>query len=63
LDDFPVSRIGKYETKLYPFMEKEHPEILQALAQKKAIDRELDEKIASALLQFNTGFAGEEKEE
>jgi F-type H+-transporting ATPase subunit alpha len=63
LDDFPVSRIGKYETKLYPFMEKEHPEILQALAQKKVIDRELDEKIASALLQFNTGFAGEEKEE
>ncbi|MEW5900236.1 MAG: F0F1 ATP synthase subunit alpha [Acidobacteriota bacterium] len=60
LDDFPASAIRKYEANFYSFMEQEHPDILQELAEKKTIGRELDENIASALLDFNTQFKKEE---
>jgi len=56
LDEFPVSTIKDYETKLYEFMNKEHADLLKKLAEKKAIDGDLDEDIASALKDFNLRF-------
>ena len=60
LDEIPVKRIKQYETGLYTFVEKERPEILRQIAEKKAIDSALDSKIAEALLEYNARFKKEE---
>ncbi|OGD19775.1 MAG: F0F1 ATP synthase subunit alpha [Candidatus Aminicenantes bacterium RBG_16_63_16] len=59
LDEFPVNRIQEYEHKLYEFMDKEHPEILEKIAQRKSIDSALDEAMASSLKIFGRLFKGE----
>ncbi len=56
LDEIPVNRIRDYEGKLYAHIEKENPEVLRAIAEKKSIDGELDEAIASAIQGFNVLF-------
>ncbi len=61
LDKFKVSRVKKYEKELYEFFEKEHPDLLKRVADKKEIDSSLDEAISSALEQFNSGFREEEE--
>jgi F-type H+-transporting ATPase subunit alpha len=58
LDEFPVDRIREYEQKLYPFMEKEHPDILEKIALRKSIDAALDEAVAAALQEFSRQFKG-----
>jgi len=60
LDEIPVKRIKQYETGLYTFVEKERPEILRQIAEKKAIDSALDSKIAEALQEYNARFKKEE---
>jgi F-type H+-transporting ATPase subunit alpha len=59
LDEFPVSRIREYEGRLYEFVEEEHPDILEKIAEKKSIDASLDEAIASALTEFNQRLKSE----
>jgi F-type H+-transporting ATPase subunit alpha len=59
LDEFPVSRIREYERRLYEFVEGEHPDILEKIAEKKSIDASLDEAIASALTEFNQRLKSE----
>lgn len=61
LDDFEVSRAGDYERRMYAHFEKEHPELLQKIAEKKEIDADLDEAVSQALTAFNQQFQ-EEKE-
>jgi F-type H+-transporting ATPase subunit alpha len=60
LDEFPVSKIRKYEAKLYEYMERKHPDILKKVSKQKSIDRALDEAIASALQEFSLEFKKEE---
>jgi F-type H+-transporting ATPase subunit alpha len=60
LDELPVGKIRKYEQGLYEFMAKEHPDVIRAIAEKKAIDGTLDEAIASALQAFSGRFKEEE---
>jgi F-type H+-transporting ATPase subunit alpha len=62
LDDLPVDRIREYEKKLYAHIEKEHPDILRTIAEKKSIDGDLDGAIASAIQEFNAQFKNELKE-
>jgi len=62
LDDLPVNRIREYEGKLYAHIEKEHPDILRTIAEKKSIDGALDEAIASAIQEFSVLFKNELKE-
>jgi F-type H+-transporting ATPase subunit alpha len=59
LDDIPMARVREYESKLYDFFEREHPDILSGIAAKKAIDRNIDQAIAAALEEFGKRFAGE----
>lgn len=61
LDEFEVSQLKEYEEKLYEFFDKEHPEMLKKIAEKKEIDTEMDEAISAALTTFNQKFK-EEKE-
>jgi F-type H+-transporting ATPase subunit alpha len=59
LDEVEVSRISEYESRLHEFIEAEHPDILEALAEKQAIDAELEEAISAALSDFNRLFLGD----
>ena len=56
LDEFPVSEVRNYEKRLYEFVDKNHPDILVKLREKKHIDQALDEKIAAALKEFGAAF-------
>jgi len=60
LDEIPATKIRHYETKLYAYMEKERPDVLRQIAEKKTIDATLDGKIAEALQEFNARFKKEE---
>lgn len=59
LDGFEVSELKEYEKRLYEYFDKEHPEILKKIAEKKEIDAALDETIAKALEEFNRRFKEE----
>lgn len=59
LDEFPVDKIRLYEKKLYEFLDREKPEILRELAQKKELTPELDAAIAATIQEFNTRFRQE----
>jgi F-type H+-transporting ATPase subunit alpha len=60
LDEVPVQRIKRYENELYTYMEKERPDVLRQIAERKAIDAALDGAIAAVLQEFNAGFKKEE---
>ncbi|MCJ7611460.1 MAG: F0F1 ATP synthase subunit alpha, partial [Candidatus Aminicenantes bacterium] len=60
LDEFRVEQIGRYEAKLYKFIESERRDILTRLAEKKSIDPSLDRDIAAALQEFSRKFKEEE---
>ncbi|EOI4171192.1 F0F1 ATP synthase subunit alpha, partial [Campylobacter jejuni] len=49
LDDVVVSKIGEFEAALYPFIEAKYPEIFEQIRTKKALDKDLEEKLAKAL--------------
>jgi len=58
LDDFSVDQIDRYEKDLYEYFEREHPELLKEIAEKKEISPDLDELINKAMVSFNEGFKG-----
>ena len=59
LDEFNPRQIREYEEKLFEFIEKEHADLLRLVAEKKAIDDMLDERISTVLREFNQRFKGE----
>ena len=56
LDEFKVGQIREYEKKLYEFFDREHPEVLIKLRERKQIDGSLDEAISQAFTEFNARF-------
>ncbi len=56
LDEYPVSALKRYEEELYPFMESTHPEIGQAILEKKVLDDEITGKLDGALKEFKERF-------
>jgi F-type H+/Na+-transporting ATPase subunit alpha len=60
LDELPVKRIRQYEGELYAFMERERPDVLRQIAEKKTIDAALDGAIAAALQEYNARFKKED---
>jgi F-type H+-transporting ATPase subunit alpha len=59
LDEFAIDQIEKYEARLYEYFDREHPELLKEIAEKKEISPELDEKINGIMTTFNQEFKGE----
>lgn len=45
LDDIDVSNIGKFESELYVYIETKYPDIFENIRSKKALDKELEEKL------------------
>ena len=52
LDDIAVSRIKEFEDGIYPFIEANHPDIFEQIRSKKALDSDLEEKLAKAINEF-----------
>ena len=59
LDDFTIDQIENYEKNLYEYFEREHPELLKEIAEKKEISPDLDETINKVMTTFNQEFKGE----
>lgn len=52
LDDVAVEEIREFEDGIYPFIEAKYPEIFEQIRSKKALDADLEEKIAKAINEF-----------
>lgn len=52
LDDVAVDKIGEFENGLYPFIEAKHGDILEQIREKKALDKDLEDKLAAALKSY-----------
>ncbi len=57
VDEYPVTTIQRYEKEMISFMESHYADVLSTLAEKKAIDDELEGKIKAALDEFKGQFA------
>ena len=56
LDDLPVDKIAQYEKDLLAFIEGKHPQILEDIKTKKAIDKDIEGALVKALEAFGKGF-------
>ncbi|MBK1971336.1 F0F1 ATP synthase subunit alpha [Campylobacter sp. TTU-622] len=54
LDDIAVSEIKNFEEGIYTFIESKYPEIFEEIRSKKALDKELEEKIIKAINEFKS---------
>ncbi|HED9818208.1 TPA: F0F1 ATP synthase subunit alpha [Campylobacter coli] len=52
LDDVAVSKIREFEDGIYPFIEAKYPDLFEQTRSKKALDAELEEKLAKAINEF-----------
>jgi F-type H+-transporting ATPase subunit alpha len=61
LDPYPVSAVKRYEKDLLSWMDSKHPEVLQAIAEKKALTPEVETPIKAALDEFKDRFSAQAK--
>ncbi len=52
LDDVEVEKIGEFENGLYPFIEAKYSAILEQIKEKKSIDKDLENELASAIKEY-----------
>jgi len=57
VDEYDATLVQRYEKEMLQFMDSKHPQLLSTLADKKAIDAELEGKIKAALDEFKGQFA------
>jgi F-type H+-transporting ATPase subunit alpha len=56
LDDLPVEAVRKFERELYAYLDREKPDILKEIKEKKALDDDLKRRIDEALREFKSKF-------
>ncbi len=56
VDEYPATDVQRYESEVISFMESSYSDVLSTLAEKKAIDDELEGKIKAALDEFKGQF-------
>jgi F-type H+-transporting ATPase subunit alpha len=56
IDAYPESAMSKYENAMLAFIEKEHPDLLTAIAEKKQIEPAVEEGLHKALTAFKEKF-------
>jgi len=59
LDGFAINQVKDYENALYEYFERECPDVLKQIAEKKEISPEMDEAISEAIKAFNQKFERE----
>ncbi|MBS4241356.1 F0F1 ATP synthase subunit alpha [Campylobacter vulpis] len=52
LDDVAVSKIREFEESIYPFIEAKYPDLFEQIRTKKALDKDLEDKLAKAIEEF-----------
>jgi len=57
LDDIEVTKIGVFEDALIEFVHAKHPDIVQAIANEKAISPDTEKKLNEAIAAFKKTFA------
>jgi len=57
VDEYATTDVQRYEKELISFMESNYSDVLSTLAEKKAIDSELEGKLKAALEEFKGQFA------
>ena len=61
LDDLKSETVKKFEQEFYPFMEKEYPDVVHAIAQIKDLDEVTQNKLDQAIKKFKEKFVAEIK--
>jgi F-type H+-transporting ATPase subunit alpha len=56
LDELPADVVAKYEAGLYPFIEERYPNVFKNLAEKEAIDDDLEKLMTEALTAYGDEF-------
>ncbi|MGD8537104.1 MAG: F0F1 ATP synthase subunit alpha [Candidatus Aminicenantes bacterium] len=56
LDEFGVSQLRLYESKLYDYFNENYPDLLRKIKETRAIDADADEALSSAFEEFNKTF-------
>jgi F-type H+-transporting ATPase subunit alpha len=59
VDKYPVEALKRYEAEALNFVKGKYPELLKEIDEKQEIDGDLDEKLNSALTEFDGVFAAE----
>ena len=59
LEMYPETVLQRYEPELYEFVEKQYPEVLKEVREKRTIDAELEKKVKGLLEQFKGKFKAE----
>jgi F-type H+-transporting ATPase subunit alpha len=57
MDTVPLEDVGRFEAELLNFMPQRYPEIVSGIVNDKAISKEAEPTLKSALDEFNTLFA------
>jgi F-type H+-transporting ATPase subunit alpha len=63
LDAIEVSKLAEYERELYAFIDSKFPEIFETIRTKKAMDKDTEERLKTALKDFNKAFGKEKKKD
>ncbi|MCL1915714.1 MAG: F0F1 ATP synthase subunit alpha [Desulfovibrionaceae bacterium] len=56
MDDIPVDQVGRFEREFMEFVRTGKADILKDIAAKKALDKEIEDRLSSALGEFKRGF-------
>lgn len=52
LDDVAVSQVREFEEGIYPFIEAKYPDVFEQIRSKKALDSDLEQKLAKIINEF-----------
>ncbi len=58
-DDVALERLRRYEELLYPFLEREHPEVLRAIRETRDLPQDAEARLRQALTAFRSVFDAE----
>jgi len=59
LDSLAVGVLGRYERELESFMTSQHPEIYQAILEKRELTDDIKKQLSAALDEFKSRFSAE----
>ncbi|MDR2503858.1 MAG: F0F1 ATP synthase subunit alpha [Deltaproteobacteria bacterium] len=56
MDDIPVDQVGRFEREYLEFMRSGKADVLDDIAAKKALDKDIEERLSAAIGEFKKGF-------
>ena len=56
LDDVAVAHVGDFETKYYEYLDAHHASLVKTLADKKALNEDIESELKTAINAFKDQF-------